>query len=379
MEITCDECGSKNMEIDTAKGEAVCECGLVHDLPDNTADTNSSTSYGDGQQHSTGIPNTGDNGLGSVIDLNPTKDYSGKRLTRSQRRVGRTNSLYQRNTLRERDPMCRQLHHKVREMFGEDTARAARLLIEATARKLTPAQQATRRTLTKGEQRRLNLPKTSITRKPKGIKGESDKQNLEIMALAIAVISKDWNRTAAINEKKIMEQYGITRAQLGNALKIIRAHYKARVSQGWAPTPNVMIATVSRESDMDIAVYNVVEVLGKRLSKQELDEVLKRFWEVMNALEEPTVDGPLTNVPISIIVVCVVYAILQQLNLHTGNLNAVADAVGLGRSGAGVKNRLKNLKESFEEGSCPELEELFASVEARNDEGAQEEGEEANE
>ena len=82
--------------------------------------------------------------------------------------------------------MCRQLHHKVREMFGEDTARAARLLIEATARKLTPAQQATRRTLTKGEQRRLNLPKTSITRKPKGIKGESDKQNLEIMALAIA-------------------------------------------------------------------------------------------------------------------------------------------------------------------------------------------------
>ena len=76
---------------------------------------------------------------------------------------------------------------------------------------------------------------------------------------------------------------------------------------------------------------------------------------------------------------CVVYAILQQLNLHTGNLNAVADAVGLGRSGAGVKNRLKNLKESFEEGSCPELEELFASVEARNDEGAQEEGEEANE
>ena len=96
MEITCDECGSKNMEIDTAKGEAVCECGLVHDLPDNTADTNSSTSYGDGQQHSTGIPNTGDNGLGSVIDLNPTKDYSGKRLTRSQRRVGRTNSLYQR-------------------------------------------------------------------------------------------------------------------------------------------------------------------------------------------------------------------------------------------------------------------------------------------
>ena len=78
MEITCDECGSKNMEIDTAKGEAVCECGLVHDLPDNTADTNSSTSYGDGQQHSTGIPNTGDNGLGSVIDLNPTQGLQWK-------------------------------------------------------------------------------------------------------------------------------------------------------------------------------------------------------------------------------------------------------------------------------------------------------------
>jgi len=379
MELRCDECGSTKMEIDTAKGEAVCECGLVHNLPDNTADTNSSTSFGESQQHSAGMANTGDNGLGSKIDLNPTKDSSGNRLTAAQRRRARRLALYDRNTHREKDPMCRQLHAKVREMFGEDVARAARLLIEATARKLTPEQEATRRTLTKGEQKRLNLPKTSITRKQAGVKGSSDKQNLEIMALAIAIISKDWFRTVPINQKQIMEQYGISRAQIMNALKVIRAHYKARVGQGWAPEPRVMSLAASREADMDIALDNIVAVLEARLTTEQLDAVFKRFWGIMNAINEPSVDGPLANVAISIIVVCIIYAILQQLNLHVGNLNAIADAVGLGRSGAGVKNRIKTMKGLFEEGGLPEIADLFEDIHEYGEEEVGDEAEEAGE
>ena len=62
------------------------------------------------------------------------------------------------------DPMFVQLMNTLRNMFGKDLAAAVEPLARATARKLTPSQQAIRTTLTPGERRRLKCPKTSICR-----------------------------------------------------------------------------------------------------------------------------------------------------------------------------------------------------------------------
>ena len=60
------------------------------------------------------------------------------------------------------------------------------------------------------------------------LRGDTDLDNQQIMALAIASLAARWFRTISINEKKLMAAYGITQKQLVNAKKIISQHYKAR-------------------------------------------------------------------------------------------------------------------------------------------------------
>jgi hypothetical protein len=93
-------------------------------------------------------------------------------------------------------------------------------------------------------------------------------------------------------------------------------------------------------------------------------------------LDEPRVDGPMANVPVAMVTACVVYAVLQRLNLHDGNLNRVAKSVGL--TGAGVKNRLGIIKETYDLGQLDGAEELF-KAEPSDEELAEETEENAEE
>ena len=131
---------------------------------------------------------------------------------------------------------------------------------------LTPGQ-ARRRTLNANERRMLKCPKTSICRaggeQHPELRGSTDVENLQIMALTIASIASKWFRTITINEKQLMQTYGITQKQLVNAKKIIQQHYKARIRQGWAPRPQQLHAAAAREDDMDKAVSNLNDTLAK--------------------------------------------------------------------------------------------------------------------
>ena len=69
------------------------------------------------------------------------------------------------------------------------------------------------------------------------LRGKTDQDNLQIMALAIASIAARWFRTVSVNEKQLMDMYGITAKQLKNAKKVIMQHYQERVNQGWAAPP----------------------------------------------------------------------------------------------------------------------------------------------
>ena len=375
MKHKCDDC-SGALEIDYAKGEGVCVlCSLVHPLMFNDADTNAAAVHGE-QAQSGAVDDNGKAGT----KLNPfdnKRDWSGKPLTQKQQHAARRRAWADRNAQRESDPMARQLMATLHAMFGKDLANASRMLAMAAARKLTPAQEATRATLRPSEQKRLGCPKTSICRKPKGVKGDSEKQNLEIMALAIASIAQKLFRTAPINELALMEEYGINKAQFTNAKRTIMDHWKARISQGWAPAPYSLKLAAARADDLDVAVDNLVSALEKRFAPAQMDAIMDGFWEGLNALAEPSLDGPLANVPIPMVAACVVYAVLERFGLHNGNLSCVAAAVGL--SGAGVKSRLKDMRRLHEAGILPGGDEVFKNAESDSREDGESSSESAEE
>ena len=190
MKRFCEECGAEQQwELDSLRGEMCCEgCGLTLDYIPNDADTNSSYSAGEERQNER--VNTLENrGPGTVMNpLGDRFDAQGNRLSsenyRKFRRLGRVN----RSTQREKDPMYRQLVATLRELFGEHLTLTVEFLTRATAQKLTPMQEAIRRTLSPSDKKLLACPKTSITRKPSGVKGASDRQNLVLMAIAIMVV-----------------------------------------------------------------------------------------------------------------------------------------------------------------------------------------------
>ena len=366
MKTNCDDCGG-NLTIDLVRAEGVCDnCSLVHDHVTTDADTNSGTSLGEGR-HNEAVNRVAGHGAarlgGRMNPFGGLFDGAGNRLSPQARktytRIGRIDLSSQRDT----DPMFAQLMFTIREMFGKDLAGAVEPLARATARKLTPEQEATRKTLTPGERRRLKCPKTSICRaggaEHPELRGGTDQENLQIMGLAIASIAAKWFRTVSINEKQLMEAYGITQKQLINARKVIMQHYQERIKQRWAVQPNQLSAAAAREDEFDKVAHNLVDGLAGRMSDPQLDAVMEAFFVVMSHIGEPSVDASTSNIAISMVAGCVMYNILTQMGLQNGNLSAVAKAVR--RSGAGIKSRLEELKVRYKNGEFEEGDILFTT------------------
>lgn len=366
MKENCDECGGK-LELDDARAEAVCgDCGVVFDHVVNDANTNSGSSLGEQRHNEAANQGAATAGAKHGARMNPKGDKfdaHGNRLSNAVVRKYRDLARKDRATQRDTDPMYTSLMATIQEMFGPDMARAVELLARATARKLKPWQEARRRTLTSSEKRLLKCPKTAICRaggkEHPELRGATEQDNLQIMALAIASLASKMFRTVPINEKKLMETYGITQKQLVNAMKIIRQNYQARIRMKWAPMPNKLHAAAAREDEMDKAVINLEDALAARLSENDLDAVMEAFFNAMSDIGEPNVDAPTANVAIPMVSACVLYKVLQQMGLGKGNLNAVAKAVQ--RTGAGLKSRLEIMEELYEKGRFPGAEALFAT------------------
>ncbi len=380
----CDDCGGTKFDFDEARAEMSCQaCGLAIDNHTNDADTNSSISMGEERtQESLDVfannPNAAQGGR-----MNPfgdRTDHAGNRLTPSQRRLFIRLGRADRSSQRERDPMCREVKMALARMFGDNLARATTHLADAACRKLSPEREAIRRTLNPGEQAKLSCPKTSITRKRPELRGATHQDNLQIIALAIAVISHEWLNTPAFNPQVVMAQYNITEQQFNNAKSTIMKSYKARCRQGWAAMPNVITRAALRADKLDIAAENLDRALAEKLSEEDLGVVNTVFWNIMTDLQEPTAEGPLANVAIPFIAGCAMYATLCLVGLNHGNLGRVAEAVGL--SPAGLTNRLKDIQQKVATGQLPGARQMFSGLEhtdaeaSSKDDGAEEGAEE---
>ena len=367
MITKCDEC-SGNLTIDLTRGEGICDvCSLVHPILHDDADTNSGSSLGEGRHNEAVNMEAGHGGAKMGGKMNPFGDKfdgRGNRLTTKQRRLAARIGKLDRSSQRDTDPMYAQLMATLRNMFGADMAKAVEPLARAAARKLTRSQEATRKTLSPGERRRLKCPKTAICRaggkEHPELRGKTDKDKLQIMALAIASIAARWFRTVRVNEKQLMDTYGITAKQLKNAKKTIMQHYQERVRQGWAAPPQQLSLAAAREDELDKVAENLSDGLSKRFDDDDLGAIMDAFFTVMSNLGEPSVDAPTANVPISMVAGCVMYNLLRQLGLQNGNLSTVAKAVQ--RSGAGIKSRLEEMRARYENGDFPKGAELFSDT-----------------
>ena len=147
--MECEDCCGMNFTIDQARAERVCDgCGLVDPHYTTDADTNSSIGLGDTRQTESldvfaNNPNAAQGGR-----MNPfgdRTDYSGSRLSPSQRRRFIRLSRADRSSQREKDPMCREVKLTLCRMFGDSVARATTHLADAACRKLSPEQEAVRK------------------------------------------------------------------------------------------------------------------------------------------------------------------------------------------------------------------------------------------
>mgnify|MGYP000880133785 CR=1 FL=1 len=370
------ECGCKNFTEDVAKAEKVCDdCGLTTELLSDDDQTNAGQVYGDERQTERVDPfaNNRNDGLGTHMPiLSPGNDGNGKSLSPAARRRYRRMAQHNRSTHRPKDPMCRNVKLKIREMVGPDIARATAHIVDASCQKLKPWQEEERQKMKTSEKKALNCPKTSITRKKVGIKGESDEQNLQIIGLAIVKLGHRWLNTPHVDLRPLMKQFTISDKQISNAVSTISRGYKARAGKGWAPSPQQLNAAVKRDDEADQAIAHLAEDLSEKLTQKELDEVMKVFFEMMNAIGEPDIEGHLNNVPISMVVGCVMYSALKKVGLAKGNLDRVARAVGF--TGAGVKNRLAQTKAEVESGEFSEGKALFANKRSSDRFGESEKG-----
>lgn len=365
---TCTDCAGP-MVNDFGKGEAYCGvCGLTVELALDDADTNSSHAKGEGRTSEAVNSNAVSQGAKHGGRMNPFGDLfdaNGVRLSERARQQFIRMSRRDLSTQRDSDPMYQQLYAMVRQLFGDNMARFAECLIAAATRQLTEAQEATRKTLTPSEQRRLKCPKTSIMRKANRYRGDGTQHALQIMALAIASLAYKHLGMVRVNEKAVMTQYNITKDQLKYSMKTIHQNYMMRVQLGWAWPPQSVPAHIARQDEYDAALEYLEQVVADRFDARTHESIMKAFHATMTAIGEPDINSPTSNVPVSMVAACVLYALLTKMGLHEGHLSAIAAAVG--RSGAGVKNRLEDLQNRHVAGEYPEGKHLMTESKKGSD------------
>ena len=141
----------------------------------------------------------------------------------------------------------------------------------------------------------LGMPKQSICRKKKGIKGSSDEQNAVIIAAAIVELAGDLGIMSKFDRRATMEQAGIVPKQIMNARISILRHWKARVTMGWAAMPPRKNANDKREDAIVQALEHTFDMLGNHHIKKIMNVFcMKLNHELLSSKKAPVRHSQLT-------------------------------------------------------------------------------------
>jgi hypothetical protein len=250
-----------------------------------------------------------------------------------------------RSSIRNPHPFAQRVKNNIETLYGRHALHILEFLVEMSCRPLTGEQEVIRKKQDKSLNGRLGMPKQSICRKKKGIKGSSDEQNAVIIAAGIVELAGEIGLMPKFDRRATMEQAGIVPKQIRNARISINRHWKARVTMGWAMMPPRKEADDKREDAIVQAMEHIFDMLGDHLNQEDYERVLYETEARLALLKEGTSKALSINIEERMLVSVSVYASLTTFGLQSGAADLLAGVFGL--TSSGIRSRYDALvKES---------------------------------
>ena len=346
QELTqCDECCSKELKNVPDKGEVWClDCGLVHKSQEIDANDNGAILFGE-NAHYQSIRNDADRNR--MMGNTGPKMKFGSAGVKDRRKYYLLEKI-DRSSVRNPHPFARRVKTVIETLYGRHALHILEYLVEMSCKPLSAEQEATRKKQDKSMYTRLGMPKQSICRKKKGIKGSSDEQNAVIIAAAIVELGGEIGIMPKFDRRATMEQNGIVPKQIMNARIRIMSHWKARVSMGWAAMPPRKNANDRREDAIVQAMEHIFDMLGDHLDAADFEQVLYETEARLALLQEGTGEALSINIEERMLVSVAVYASLTSFGLQSGAADLLADVFGL--TSSGIRSRFDALVKESESG-----------------------------
>tara|TARA_B110000046_G_C12977741_1_gene391917 strand:+ start:73 stop:1398 length:1326 start_codon:yes stop_codon:yes gene_type:complete len=339
QELTqCDECCSKDLKCVPEKGETWClECGLVHKDQLIEANDNGAALFGEGAHYQA---------VRNDKDINRRLGGTGPKMRYDSRSVKDKKKYYflekiDRSTVRNPHPFAQRVKNNIESLYGRHALHILDFLVEMSCRPLTGEQEVIRQKQGKAMSKSLGMPKQSICRKKKGIKGSSDEQNAVIIAAAIVELAGDLGIMPKFDRRATMEQAGIVPKQIMSARISILRHWKARVTMGWAAMPPRKNANDKREDAIVQALEHTFEMLGDHHNQEDYERVLYETEARIALLKEGTGEALTINIEERMLVSVCAYASLTTFGLQSGAADLIADVFGL--TSSGIRSRYEAL------------------------------------
>jgi len=326
----CDECSSKDLKRVPEKGETWCNpCGLVHKDQEIEANDNGAALFGDGAHYQA---------VRNDKDVNRRLGGTGPKMKFGSRGVVNASKYrllekIDRSSVRNPHPFARRVKNNIETLYGRHAQHILEFMVEMSCKPLTGGQELVRKKQDKSMNKRLGMPKQSICRKKKGIKGTSDEQNAVIIAAAIVELAGDVGLMPKFDRRATMEQAGIVPKQISNARISIHRHWMARVTMKWAEMPPRKSADDRREDSIVQAMEHVFDMLGNHHDESDFSRVLYETEARLALLKEGTGEALSINVEERMLVSVSVYASLTSFGLQSGAADLLAGVFGLTSSG----------------------------------------------
>lgn len=346
QELTqCDECCSKELQNVPEKGEVWClDCGLVHKSQEIEANDNGAALYGEGA-HYQAVRMDADQNL-AMGNTGPKMKF-GSAGVKDRRKYYLLEKI-DRSSVRNPHPFVRRVKSLIETLYGRHALHILEWLVEMACRPLSSEHEMIRKKQDKSMYTRLGMPKQSICRKKKGIKGCSDEQNAVIIAAAIVELGGEIGIMPKFDRRATMEQAGISPKQIMNARIRIMSHWKARVSMGWAAMPPRKNANDRREDAIVQAMEHVFDMLGDHLDAADFEAILYETEARLSLLQEGTSEALSINIEERMLVSVAVYASLTSFGLQSGAADLLASVFGL--TSSGIRSRFDALVKESDSG-----------------------------
>ncbi len=339
----CEECGSKNAKYDSKLGEKACaDCGLVdvnYSPIDNVAD---SISQGAERQMERVGRGSSPGTSGSKLMPGDLKGVKNKAFWKFSKR--------KYDSFRQKHPFCKKVHDLIESRYGKNVRDVVYEITEMACTPLTAEQEKSRSELKdKSLSKSLSMPKQSICRQKKGLKGESEHQNAVIIADAIVELAGELGILPKFDRRRSLNNDGVTSKQIVKARIIILNHWKARSRMGWGnPIPRKAPGE-KRYDDITQAMLHTDQMLLDFLPEQMVDKVLEDVSARVQALGEGQENATTINTEARMIIATLTYASLTMMGLEKGLLAKIAEC--LYRTGSGVSASLERFQQKVKEGS----------------------------